>query len=363
MIRFNQLEDIHLEITNNCQASCPMCSRNVNGGLENPLISVTNWTTDEFKTILSPTVLKQIKRYRFCGNFGDPMMNNDLIEMIEYSAAINPQLYICVHTNGGARNSEWWTRLAKALPVNHLVTFALDGLSDTHSLYRVGTTYDTVVRNAKTFINAGGSAEWAYIRFKHNEHQVEQARHNAMAMGFKEFTVKNSSRFIIEPKVDVVDKMGNYTHSIEPATDTPMKFIDLKTIESFRDIVKDTVIDCKAKQDKEIYIDAHRNLYPCCHTASIPYMSERISGFHSDKVKSITDTMMSQHLDMVNTIGEVNTLLRTVEDIMDSTEYQNMWDEYWTTKKLLICARTCGVSKKIEFSLPRDQYERKNTET
>jgi hypothetical protein len=306
---------------------------------------------------MSPTVLKQIKRYYFCGNFGDPMMNNDLIEMIEYSVAVNPELNIRVHTNGGARNSEWWSRLAKALPVNHLVTFALDGLNDTHSLYRVGTTYDAVLRNAKTFIDSGGNSEWVYIKFKHNEHQTESARQIAMDMGFKEFTVKNSSRFMIEPKVNVVDRHGNFTHSIEPATDTPMKFIDLRTIESFSEIVKDSVIDCKVKNDKEVYIDAHRNLYPCCHTASIPYMRERINGFHSDKIKEITDTMMSQHIDMIKTIGEVNTLLRTVEDIIDSTEYQSMWDEYWTTKKLLICARTCGVSKKIEFSLPREQWK------
>ena len=357
MFRFDQLEDIHLEITNNCQASCPMCSRNVNGGLENPLISVTNWTLNEFKTILSPTVLNQIKRYYFCGNFGDPMMNNDLIEMIEYSVSINPELNIRVHTNGGARNSEWWTRLAKALPKTHLVTFALDGLSDTHHLYRVGTTYENVLRNAKTFIDAGGSAEWVYIKFKHNEHQTESARQIAIDMGFKEFTIKNSSRFMIEPKVNVVDREGKYTHSIEPATDTPMKFIDIKTIESFSDIVKDAVIDCKVKQDKEIYIDAHRNLYPCCHTASIPYMRERINGFHSDKIKEITTTMMDQHLDMINTIGEVNTTVRSIQDIIDSTEYQTMWDEYWTTKKLLICARTCGTSNKIDFSLPREQWK------
>ena len=38
MFSFSDLENIHLEITNRCQASCPMCSRNYHGGLENPLI-------------------------------------------------------------------------------------------------------------------------------------------------------------------------------------------------------------------------------------------------------------------------------------------------------------------------------------
>ena len=33
MFKFNQLRDIHLEITNACQASCPMCPRNINSGI------------------------------------------------------------------------------------------------------------------------------------------------------------------------------------------------------------------------------------------------------------------------------------------------------------------------------------------
>ena len=81
MFRFSELKNIHLEITNRCQASCPMCSRNIHGGLENPLIKNQDWTTNDFKNILSKEVLHQLQGFYFCGNFGDPIINNDLIEM------------------------------------------------------------------------------------------------------------------------------------------------------------------------------------------------------------------------------------------------------------------------------------------
>ena len=118
MFEFTSLKQIHLEITNNCQASCPMCSRNIDSGLDNPLISLTNWSLEDFKHIINETVLKQIEYYYFCGNYGDPILNNDLIDMCEYATLQAPNVGMSIHTNGGLRNTEWWGRLAKALPVN-----------------------------------------------------------------------------------------------------------------------------------------------------------------------------------------------------------------------------------------------------
>jgi sulfatase maturation enzyme AslB (radical SAM superfamily) len=69
------------------------------------------------------------------------------------------------------------------------VRFALDGLKDTHSLYRMGSDYDTVVKNMKTFIDAGGRATWKFIVFKHNEHQVDEASKLARELGCVTFTV------------------------------------------------------------------------------------------------------------------------------------------------------------------------------
>ena len=348
MFRFNELKQIHLEITNNCQASCPMCNRNINGGLDNPLIKIRNWTYEEFTQIMSPEVLAQIESYYFCGNFGDPILNNDLIKMCAWSKVTAPTVRITIHTNGGARNADWWRTLAHALPADHRVVFALDGLEDTHHLYRVGTKYKTVIENAKAFIDAGGKAEWVFIKFKHNEHQVAEAARRSVELGFASFTLKNSSRFILEPKVAVLDRQGELMHYIEPPTETVMKFIDRDTINAYKQLVEKSTIACKSQQDKEIYIDAFGDVYPCCWLASVPY-----SYVAPDDAFEVRNEMLKQHHELVASLGHINSHTRTVKDIVDSPEYQSVWTEYWTTNKLITCARTCGTN--TDFAKPRDQ--------
>jgi len=36
MYRYSDLKTVHLEITEACNAACPMCARNINGGEDNP---------------------------------------------------------------------------------------------------------------------------------------------------------------------------------------------------------------------------------------------------------------------------------------------------------------------------------------
>jgi MoaA/NifB/PqqE/SkfB family radical SAM enzyme len=358
MFPFKELKQIHLEITNNCQASCPMCARNIQGGLENPLIKTNSWTIDDYKAIMTETVLKQIEGLYFCGNFGDPLLNNDLIEMCRYTTQVNPNINLRIHTNGSLRNHTWWRELAMALPKVHNVVFAIDGLSDTHKLYRVGTDYHQILRNAKDFITSGGKAEWCFIKFKHNEHQVEMAKEIASELGFSRFSVKNSSRFLLEPKIDVLDKNGNITHIIEPASEIPVKFIDRKIIESYKEIVNNSHIKCQSYDLREVYIDSYKNLFPCCWLASIPYTQvEKDGPIHPVRVE-----ILNQYNDLVNTMGGIdnlNCIKNKVEDIIDSNMFQTVWDEYWTTKKLITCARTCGVSN-VEFAKPRDQLTETN---
>jgi MoaA/NifB/PqqE/SkfB family radical SAM enzyme len=188
MFKFNELKSIHLEISTRCQASCPMCPRNIHGGIENPLLEINEWSLNDFIKIFSKDVLEQLEIINFCGNFGDPLMNNELIEMCEYIKVNAPNIQVLIHTNGSLRSTAWWTKLFDSLPKNHNVVFAIDGLEDTHSIYRVGTNYNLILKNAKTFIDAGGNAEWCFIRFKHNQHQVADAEHLSNKLGFNKFS-------------------------------------------------------------------------------------------------------------------------------------------------------------------------------
>jgi len=353
MFHFNELNQIHLEITSNCQASCPMCTRNIHGGVTNELLPLDSWTLDQYKTIISPEVLNQVKMIYFCGNYGDPLLNNNLIEMIRYSASVNPALSIRVHTNGSLRNAAWWKELYKALPKDHAVVFAIDGLEDTHSIYRVGTDFTKIIENATSFINAGGNAEWAYIRFKHNEHQVDQARLLATELNFKVFTMKDSSRFLMKPEFEVLNKNGEVIYNLEPSTYSEIKFIDKKVIDSYKMIMRESTIDCYALKLKEIYITAQGNVFPCCWLALLPYHPvDRAS-----ELQHIRYEITNQYYELVESLGGIERLDATkqsIRDIMESTEYQTVWDSYWNDNKLITCARSCGVLPDI-YSTPKDQ--------
>lgn len=352
MFKFNELQQIHLEITNNCQASCPMCVRNNHGEADNPLLKLSNWTLDDFKTVITHEVLTQIKGIFFCGNYGDPLLNNDLIEMIEYSREVNPEIHLRVHTNGSLRSVKWWKQLAKSMPLNHRVIFAIDGSSETHHLYRIGTDYHNIIRNAKAFIDAGGNAEWAFIRFKHNEHEVDDARRIANEIGFQYFTMKDSSRFFSNTKFHVYDKNKNIVNYLEPSQYSEIKFVDKNMINSYKKIVKESTIDCYAIKNKEIYIDAFCNVYPCCFLAMIPYNYWE----EPTDLSHIKQEILNQYNQLIEDFGGIeslNSINHSIRDIIDSNTYQTIWDKYWSDPKLITCAKTCGVNN---ISKPVDQF-------
>lgn len=353
MFKFDQLRSIHLEITSNCQASCPMCARNYHGGQENPLLKISSWSLQDFKDVFTTEVVDQIEKFYFCGNFGDPILNNDLLDMVKWISPQKENMHISIHTNGGARKPEWWAELARSLPKNHCVMFGIDGLEDTHHLYRIGTTYENVIRNARAFIEAGGNAEWVFLKFKHNEHQEEEAKRLAKEFGFKTFMLKNSSRFLGEPRYRVIDKNGNTSHYIEPPSDNKMHFVSKEAINNYKEMVNAVSIDCHAVSIKEIYIDANKHVFPCCWLASIPYTQ-----YDSDNVNTaLRSEIKSQYNDLIKDLGGIDNLNAAtvgIKNIIDSDAWQNVWDTYWGVKKLIMCARVCGTTKAI--SKPHDQF-------
>jgi MoaA/NifB/PqqE/SkfB family radical SAM enzyme len=352
MFKFEELKTVHLEISTRCQASCPMCPRNYKGGLDNPNLKIADWTYDDFVKVFDQSTLDQLEGVYFCGNFGDPIMNNDLIPMCQYLKDNAPHIDLRIHTNGGARSSTWWKDLKSAMPDKHVVIFALDGLEDTHHLYRIGTTYENVVRNATAFISEGGTAEWVFIKFKHNEHQVEEAEHRSKELGFERFTVKNTVRFIGEDKFSVLDKSGNTVYYLEPPTNVQIIRIDKEAVSNFRDNYRTIEIDCYSKNNKEIYIDAHKNVFPCCFLASAPYNNTQSQPLVAD----IRENMLSQYNELVESLGGVDNLdatKRSINEILSDDRWQLAWDVYWNEKKLMTCARVCG---KTEFSKPKDQF-------
>ena len=171
------------------------------------------------------------------------------------------------------RTPAWWSRLA--LP-GVQIGFALDGLADTHSLYRQDTDWNRVIENAQAFIAAGGQAVWRFVPFDHNRHQEDACRTLAQEYGFVKFENIYDGR----DTGPVFTRDGEFSHQIghDPSNQTPdikpllqshLTWFDPKTIRIAKD-KPDLELKCIHKVNEEIYVAADGTVYPCCFLGFYP---------------------------------------------------------------------------------------------
>lgn len=271
MIDYEDIRDVHLEISSLCNASCPWCPRTFWGYPYNGGYPETNLDLESAKKIFSVEFLRQLTSIRINGNFGDLVMNPDSPDIVDYFFSINPRLHVSISTNGGARDKEFWTQLAKTPAVIH---FCLDGLEDTHHLYRQNTIWSTVIRNAKIFIEAGGCAVWKMIRFDHNRHQIERCRQLSQELGFFYFELVEDGR----DTAPVFDKSGNLVHVMGNYTGERNFEILFHRKKNDDILLEDIIVErkpaeflsCETKRLKSIYISSTGDVSPCCWTGFYP---------------------------------------------------------------------------------------------
>jgi MoaA/NifB/PqqE/SkfB family radical SAM enzyme len=317
MYKFDEITEVHLEITSKCQAKCPMCARNLQGGKVNPLIDLDEVTLEQFKEWFPVAFIMRLKSLYMCGNLGDPIVAKDTVAIFKYLRTHNSSLQLRMHTNGSGRHAEWWKELA-ALDV--YVIFGIDGLSDTHSLYRINTDWNKIIENATTFISSGGSARWDMIVFQHNEHQVEDCRLLSQQLGFAEFTVKHTSRFR-EGKLNVLNDEGKTINILFPTSKSH------SMIDKVKKAKEETLptIYCKAKKTNQIYISATGTVTPCCWTDMeyiIPLSTPRI--------------------DYLDVIGHWPNLKKQSLHEIFTTGYFDKIEQAWSTCGLKVCSKQCG---------------------
>jgi len=125
MYAYKDIRTVHLEITERCNASCPMCARNINGGEDNPHLKDNELSLDDCKKIFTPEFIQQLDRMYMCGNFGDPVAAADTLEVFDYFRSNNSKMNLTMYTNGSAKKPEWWKQLATVLGKNSYVVLAL----------------------------------------------------------------------------------------------------------------------------------------------------------------------------------------------------------------------------------------------
>ena len=75
MYSYNDIRQVHLEVTQRCQAACPMCDRNESGGRDNRHITNAELSLDDAKAIFTPDFIKQLDNaYAVVNHSSNPAM-------------------------------------------------------------------------------------------------------------------------------------------------------------------------------------------------------------------------------------------------------------------------------------------------
>ena len=339
---YADIKSVHLEVTSKCNALCPMCARSVYGAKVNPNLQLTELSLKDIKKIFPTDFVSQLDKILLNGNYGDPAMASELLEIVSWFRSINENIDLQMYTNGGVRSVSWWKELASLVSrENSHVTFGIDGLEDTNHIYRVNVNWNRLMSNATSFIQSGGNAVWQFIVFRHNQHQKEEAHALSEALGFKRFVLKETERFVARNvhgkevrALPVYDHNRKFSYFLEepskdlsePRYDQYAKELRGSGAKMDIDITPSMdrrqkapagcslnknsggkVVSCIAQKEKSVFVNHLGHVYPCCWTAW-PY-----HGFWPDpwarEIRAVVDQSGGE--------GKINAKEEALRDIVD----------------------------------------------
>lgn len=331
---------LQLEISSLCNALCLGCVRTdqSNFNQTRKRIPKKNLVSLEtFKQVIMSPSFYTLTNLDFCGTIDDPMMHPDFFKMLEFAYKWNEKFSINVHSNGSIRSKDDWKQLARILQkfqYEHRVRFSIDGLEDTHHIYRQNTDYNKILDNAKAFIDAGGIAVWQFISFPWNEHQIDDARKISKELGFSRFDLRRDRSNVSNLSLSEIRERKKIGISKNEHSNPNID----KFIESYKDI-ENLEISCN-NQDKGMYfISNDSRLWPCCF---IP------NGFHKSDpshVKFLTERLYGNYGKDFNDLTKY-----TVDEILENDFFMKDLTASWNNNlstgpcgKITRCAETCNI--------------------
>ena len=374
-LELDSLRTLMLDYTTKCNALCLRCARNVDGKYLNKNMPIADMPWDIFEKFFKETI-NYIDRIDYCGNFGDPILHPDLIKGINWLRNIDDSsarkqlnrdpLFIEISTNGGVNHPTWWTELATSLNGIGTVTFGIDGLEDTNEIYRRQVNWKKLMLNVEAFINAGGIADWQFILFEHNIHQLKEAEELSINMGFNDFfTIDNYNRIskdtggseaeaYINHFLNQEDNIGAKTKKYEVTTVSNESKAKEKNIKEFEVVMEELYdndiekyqqtapIECSWWKHKKagLLFMFNGEIWPCCHTGGMRFPKEEP-----------WDEMLSSNL-YSGTHGKYgsefnNIQHHSLDEILNHKWFNNELVKSWKNKhRLDLCAVTCASFKK-----------------
>jgi hypothetical protein len=219
------------------------------------------------------------------------------------------------------------------------VLFCLDGLDDTHHLYRQNTVWSTVIHNAQTFIKAGGCAIWKMIKFDHNQHQIDQCRSMSQQLGFTNFQLINEGR----NTAPVFNSHGKLTHVLGNYVGEKNFEVLLHKKKTDQVLLEDIVhnrqpsksISCQTKNNRSIYISSAGDVSPCCWTGFYPNTYGH--GQYHEAANAQLIPLIVKNNALTYPLEECIKWFNSIEESWKIDEYKH--------GRLVICDDVCGQDR------------------
>lgn len=333
-ITTDNLTHIMAEMTDYCNAACPMCNRydwdlNLVKGVTNK-----HHTTLKFiKEKIGDDIISRLKVWTCQGTYGDASMNPEASDIFQHLKNINPKINIHMYTNGGARNKEFWSLLAN-LKVS--VTFSIDGLKDTNHLYRRNVKWNKLMENIDAFIGNGGSAFWEYLVFKHNQHQIEEARLLSKKLGFKKFSHSFSERW------QDYNSDGDFRDITKLVVDD---YVIQKPMKQKKDFVKqhgDLTLTKNKRPDKHNFFEKKIKCYACHDMKREIYL--RANGYVSPCC-ILGDVERNEPKNIINDYKAINLHYTNLDTILKGKFFQTIKQGIdGGSQRLQGCYQSCGIN-------------------
>lgn len=343
---YENLNSVHVELSSKCNAACPGCSRfEMNSPIVKESLKQQSVSLDQFKNWFPPKLVPQIINWLFCGTYGDPLAANDIYEILKYLCE-NGAKNIQINTNAGLRSPSLFKKIGE-LFVTHsndykAITFSIDGLADTNHIYRRNVIWNKVWENLMAYRSTGAKADWDFLQFKHNVHQVDEARELAKKHGIG-FFLKNPFG-VDKTSMPVYNKNLELDYLIEHATDNgyptyhPAKIGYVAPMPA--KIEAEGCITCMSKRPAhapynqhtltEIYIDSLGNVLPCC------FVSVGMVGGIFDWGTQVQQ--IHANMELKNNLNHYS-----IKEILDSGILET-WSNSWKNKSIAACWQFCGRS-------------------
>ena len=155
----------HIELTDKCNAGCPMCPRTDAMNFCKPdreKVFNVELSLDDIKQHFTDAFCARTEEIVFGGAYGDPLAASQFLEIADHLTARDVRL--AVATNGSLRNPDWWRDFGQMMKrTGSRLELHIDGLAYTNPLYRVHTFFDKIIENAEAYIATGARAEWHFI--------------------------------------------------------------------------------------------------------------------------------------------------------------------------------------------------------